>query len=185
MEKNKTGKYFKYAAGEIILVVIGILIALSINNWNENRKNKKYLNQIFSSIENELEESNKDIERVLPIQLASVDTIDVYLNNEKVTLYGIMMRANGIQKPAIKTNSWNAIANSKIELIEYEKLSALSDIVERKENLDYRIDKQAEYILQNFEKSDKNKKVILKMLILDIVNAEKELQSKIEALIKN
>jgi hypothetical protein len=38
MEKNKTGKYFKYAIGEIVLVVIGILIALSINNWNENRK---------------------------------------------------------------------------------------------------------------------------------------------------
>ena len=40
MEKNKTGKYFKYAIGEIILVVIGILIALQINNWNDNRKNK-------------------------------------------------------------------------------------------------------------------------------------------------
>jgi hypothetical protein len=38
--ENKTGKYFKYAIGEIVLVVIGILIALSINNWNENRKNK-------------------------------------------------------------------------------------------------------------------------------------------------
>ena len=35
---NKTGKYFKYAIGEIILVVIGILIALSINNWNELKK---------------------------------------------------------------------------------------------------------------------------------------------------
>ena len=38
MEQNKTGKYFKYAIGEIILVVIGILIALSINNWNEAKK---------------------------------------------------------------------------------------------------------------------------------------------------
>ena len=37
MEKNKTGKYFKYAIGEIILVVVGILIALSINNWNQER----------------------------------------------------------------------------------------------------------------------------------------------------
>ncbi|WP_199757266.1 DUF6090 family protein [Formosa maritima] len=36
--ENKTGRYFKYAIGEIILVVIGILIALQINNWNEQRK---------------------------------------------------------------------------------------------------------------------------------------------------
>jgi len=35
--ENKTGKYFKYAIGEIVLVVIGILIALSINNWNQVR----------------------------------------------------------------------------------------------------------------------------------------------------
>ena len=35
--ENKTGKYFKYAIGEILLVVIGILIALSINNWNTKK----------------------------------------------------------------------------------------------------------------------------------------------------
>jgi hypothetical protein len=40
MSENKTGKYFKYAIGEIVLVVIGILIALQINNWNEKRKEK-------------------------------------------------------------------------------------------------------------------------------------------------
>ena len=39
------GKYFKYAIGEIVLVVVGILIALQINNWNENRKLK---NEEFS-----------------------------------------------------------------------------------------------------------------------------------------
>ncbi|MDO1501163.1 DUF6090 family protein [Winogradskyella maritima] len=38
MSENITGRYFKYAIGEIILVVIGILIALQINNWNEHRK---------------------------------------------------------------------------------------------------------------------------------------------------
>ena len=38
METGKTGKYLKYAVGEVILVVTGILIALQINNWNENKK---------------------------------------------------------------------------------------------------------------------------------------------------
>ena len=41
LSENKFSKYLLYAVGEIILVVIGILIALSINNWNENLKNKK------------------------------------------------------------------------------------------------------------------------------------------------
>jgi RNAse (barnase) inhibitor barstar len=54
MEKNKTGKYLKYAIGEIVLVVIGILIALQINNWNENRKDYlksiNYLTEIVSDL---------------------------------------------------------------------------------------------------------------------------------------
>ena len=41
MEQNKTGKYLKYAIGEIVLVVLGILIALSINNWNQVRQYNK------------------------------------------------------------------------------------------------------------------------------------------------
>ncbi|HEY5689696.1 MAG TPA: DUF6090 family protein [Yeosuana sp.] len=40
--ENKTGRYFKYAIGEIVLVVIGILIALQINNWNEDKKARAY-----------------------------------------------------------------------------------------------------------------------------------------------
>jgi Family of unknown function (DUF6090) len=49
MEQNKTGKYLKYAIGEIVLVVIGILIALSINNWNNDRVNKQLERQYLSS----------------------------------------------------------------------------------------------------------------------------------------
>ena len=49
--ENKISGYLKYGIGEIFLVVIGILIALSINNWNENRKldqqEKSYLNRLI------------------------------------------------------------------------------------------------------------------------------------------
>ncbi len=50
IDQNNMGKYLKYAIGEILLVVIGILIALQINNWNEQRKLDKkeqaFLNEI-------------------------------------------------------------------------------------------------------------------------------------------
>ena len=55
LEKNKTGRYLKYAIGEIILVVIGILIALSINNWNEQRKVKINERELHSRILKDLQ----------------------------------------------------------------------------------------------------------------------------------
>ena len=69
MEQNKTGKYFKYAIGEIVLVVIGILIALQINNWNEGTKHnieegrllEKIAMDLISDI-NELEKNIRDAE---------------------------------------------------------------------------------------------------------------------------
>jgi hypothetical protein len=57
MSENKTGRYFKYAIGEIILVVIGILIALQINNWNQGRK-EAALEQRY--LKNLVEELKKD-----------------------------------------------------------------------------------------------------------------------------
>lgn len=65
MNQNKSSKYFKYALGEIILVVIGILIALQINNWNEKQKNidkeQYYLESILKSIET----SQNELDRVI------------------------------------------------------------------------------------------------------------------------
>lgn len=160
------------------------MIALFINNWNDERKEKEYLNQIFYAINKELEESLIDIERVIPKQMASADSIQKYLTNEEVSLYDVITRANGVHAPTIKTNAWKAIANSKIELITYDKLSALADIEERKENLRWRLEKQMDFMFQNMEKTDKAKKEMLIMTILDMVGAEKELQMAIEESIK-
>jgi len=57
METNNTGKYFKYAIGEIVLVVIGILIALQINNWNENRINNVEEKTILKALQTEISEN--------------------------------------------------------------------------------------------------------------------------------
>lgn len=54
LNQGKTGKYFKYAIGEIVLVVIGILIALQINNWNEWRKDRVKEKIILNDLANNI-----------------------------------------------------------------------------------------------------------------------------------
>ncbi|MBT8297953.1 MAG: hypothetical protein KJO52_06425 [Maribacter sp.] len=61
MEQNKTSKYLKYAIGEIILVVIGILIALQINNWNQDRINANEELSILKSLKAGLKKDQADI----------------------------------------------------------------------------------------------------------------------------
>lgn len=61
--ENKTGKYLKYALGEIILVVIGILIALQINNWNEENKKKALMITNIKSIAEDIQADILDIKK--------------------------------------------------------------------------------------------------------------------------
>ena len=58
LSEGKTGKYLKYAIGEILLVVIGILIALQINNWNEYQKERTSEIEILKELKENL---NQDI----------------------------------------------------------------------------------------------------------------------------
>jgi hypothetical protein len=59
--ENKRGKYLKYAIGEIVLVVFGILIALQINNWNESNKSDKIKRVLLDQL---LEENKQNLSQL-------------------------------------------------------------------------------------------------------------------------
>ncbi len=61
ISEGKTVKYLKYAIGEIMLVVIGILIALQVNNWNENRKLKVEEIKVLKELREDLIQSIMDV----------------------------------------------------------------------------------------------------------------------------
>jgi len=63
LSEGKTTKYFKYAFGEIILVVIGILIALSINNWNENRKERAQEQELLMQLQSEFQSNLEQLDQ--------------------------------------------------------------------------------------------------------------------------
>ncbi len=82
---NMNSKYLKYAIGEIFLVVVGILIALSINNWNEARKDKNrehdLLNQLSIELTDTRTELSDDVSN-LKLVYALTDSIIYYQRRE-------------------------------------------------------------------------------------------------------
>ena len=64
---NSAGRYFLYATGEICLVVLGILIALQINNWNENRKTRAFEQKLLTELINSLETDIGGLQFVLKV----------------------------------------------------------------------------------------------------------------------
>ena len=72
MSENKTGKYFKYAIGEIVLVMVGILLALQVNNWNENRKEISNETKILKTLNAEFARNGNTLDSIL-IQLKEIE----------------------------------------------------------------------------------------------------------------
>ncbi|SDR91009.1 hypothetical protein SAMN04515667_0968 [Formosa sp. Hel1_31_208] len=131
--ENKTGKYLKYAVGEIVLVVIGILIALSINNWNENRLElnreskllKTLLKDLYIAETESVESINKDKEDVnsFTYMLSGKDARETLINHPKIdsifskTIWGTVTT----NIPII--NSYNDIKSAgQIRLISNENI---------------------------------------------------------------
>lgn len=88
LEEGKMGKYIKYAIGEIVLVVIGILIALQVNNWNEKRLEQNKIRQYAKSL---IEDLKSDIEMIEVSQFQAdkkhkiIDSLRIYVSQTPIS----------------------------------------------------------------------------------------------------
>ena len=150
--ENKTSRYFKYAIGEIILVVIGILIALQINNWNEIKKlkneeikmlkvirdgiakdtlNLNWYRDYLSIAENGIKKAKRELAKEQPN-----DSIGIYLN---LSLMQIEFKLNRAPYESLKSMGPNIITNDSLKnaLIDFyefraqfiENSSEISDLI--------------------------------------------------------
>ncbi len=96
MEKNKAGssaeasakagKYFKYALGEIVLVVIGILLALQISEWNSNYKRHKTETQLLQDIHKEFLENKEQLRLVKSYHVMTYEATETLLDMMPIDL---------------------------------------------------------------------------------------------------
>lgn len=108
LSENKTGKYFKYAIGEIFLVVIGILIALQINNWNQDRIQSQELNDLMKSISSAVKSDVRYLKLIRTgrenIGKQADSIFDTYIDSQK-PIYAF-------NDFAIIANTFNALNNT-------------------------------------------------------------------------
>ena len=130
LSDNRFSKYLLYAFGEIVLVVIGILIALSINNWNERQKAKAnetvILNSFITSIDEDLGRYNGLFRRRIEIKKEAIDSLKNFIGRHaKVSdsvfmryygraFIGIVGRFDSGPYDALKSNGLNQISNPEL-----------------------------------------------------------------------
>ena len=79
--EDKTAKYFKYAIGEILLVMVGILLALQVNNWNEKRLAKITEIQLLKQLKNDLKANTNDLKFNQRLHRAKENAINTLLEH--------------------------------------------------------------------------------------------------------
>lgn len=104
MEQNKIRSYILYAAGEIILVMIGILLALQVNNWNENKKDA-YLTETY------LEALREDL-------LLDIEKLEFQIDDLSFQLSQIDSLQNIMSQPTFTNNDFNDLIKSNLDIIQ-------------------------------------------------------------------
>ena len=146
MEKNKTGKYLKYAIGEILLVVIGILIALQVNNWNESLKEQKlviqYQERLVEDIEGDLNAVQMRIDYFGKVKVYAEKSLE-FLNKHKKK-QGVLNDDSEVLNKAIiafmmASNKWIYIPGKHTydDLTSTGKIHLLGDLQDRRIVVDY------------------------------------------------
>lgn len=116
MENSKTSRYLKYAIGEIILVVIGILIALQINNWNEDRKSHKEELLLYKRIVNDLKVDQENLRNLQGFLKKFHETqVQVYEESTGLARYNSKIDYSQLRwairfSPVVRENNTQAIS---------------------------------------------------------------------------
>lgn len=139
LDQNKAGKYLLYAIGEILLVVLGILIALHINSWDQMNKNREreafILKELHSEFLKNKEQFNRcmeahkeayegcqEIVEQFPINIQRVNLDSLKRNLQKIFRAFTFNPSNGTINSLINTSSFELISNQELRqlLISWE-----------------------------------------------------------------
>src|SRR6056297_3467214 len=163
LQENRFSKYLLYAIGEIVLVVLGILIALQINNWNENRKERIAESVLLTQLKSEFESNSKQLGEKMIIRnnmiTASFKLLDYIDHPEKRQLDSVnSYLLQTLLVPTFDPIVNDIISSGRIQLLSNNRLKELltlwtSEIIQVTEEevvwRDYKSSSYSPFLLKN------------------------------------
>jgi hypothetical protein len=115
---SKTRRYLSYAVGELVLVVVGILIALQINNWNEERIEQREIADYAHALIKDLERDLAMIEVIkteIDVLINKIDTLAAYIQHRSIEEYRNIDLYYLMRAPFYRPYAWNRTALEQIK----------------------------------------------------------------------
>lgn len=158
---NRFLKYSRYAVGEIVLVVIGILIAIQINNWNEKRKERTKEQYYLKSIKTSIDLSQAELKRVIDRAkktYSSADTLFILLSlNKHQQLNGsfldsLLHSSRDYSQVSLTDGGIKEILNTgAIDIIQDERIRVFLASWEERIHKIRKYEAHAEYYAKNYQ----------------------------------
>lgn len=121
MTKNNSGRYLKYAIGEIVLVVVGILIALQINNWNEQRKENLKEQALLVRLEKEFKSNKEQLLSKIEIRNTIIENcerlLEFYNEPENATRDSILFYLSSMVPSTFDTVQNDLVSSGTVEIL--------------------------------------------------------------------
>ncbi len=141
---NKPLKYVRYAIGEIVLVVIGILIALQINNWNEKRKQGEQFNLALEQAYNDIDLQIQNMEMAVAENIKGIALFDLLLeqpeeiSDVKLPFILFYLDIGALSSDRFNLQSINFSTNLNLDQNNLEQLKMAKEIVSYDENIKWK-----------------------------------------------
>ncbi len=164
-----------YFLQEIIIVAIGILIAVSIGDYKENKGNEKYIEKTLLAIENEIKLSQVELDTVLNKHLKLIQILENKIEDNEETLGELMMNSGGFQVASIKNVSLRFFISNKAELLEFQLISQLLDIELATNMLSDKTKRLTDFSYENLTKDNREVKIKFAYLVANVIDGEQTL----------
>lgn len=160
---------------EVFIVLIGVLIALLINEWREIRNNKEFVSSVMDVIERDIKNNQESLQEVFDRHVLTIDSMALHMEDQSKSIYEVIEEIGGIQYANIKNVSLDYMISNRAELLDYEVISMVASMEKSADILDTKFSKLLDFAYEELEATDPGTKQLFIIHLSNVVDSEQSL----------